>query len=469
MLEGLEVVVVDYSITFGNKDFRIDSDFWTKEPKRNPNLKYEKIGNLLINAQYGISVSMNEDGVGYPIYRMNEIHNMMCDLEVDKHADIAKEEFRKFQLNDRDVLFNRTNSYEWVGRTGIYRKLQNLDFTFASYLVRFIPDENFVYPEYLATYLNTKYGVWDVKRRSRQSINQTNVNPEEVKEIYIPLLKKSIQDFIKNNFEIAHNNRIKSKKLYKQAEALLLETLGLKDFDPSSEPVNVKGFKDSFLNTGRLDAEYYQPKYEGYCSLTTNYNNGYELLQLACNLKDYNYNPLESKEYKYIELSDIGKTGDITGCMVAIGEELPTRARRKVNTNDVIISSIEGSLESCALVTEEYDNALCSTGFYVIKSEKINAETLLVLFKSEPMQNLLKQGCSGTILTAINKTEFNNLPIPLVEPSVQTEIAELIQESFRLKKESEQLLDLAKHAVELAIEEGEEKAMEMIKSNIYEQ
>jgi restriction endonuclease S subunit len=464
-LEGLETVVVDYSTTFGNKDFRIDSDFWTKEPKKNPNLKYDKIGNVLVSAQYGISVSMNEDGIGYPIYRMNEIHNMMCDLEVDKHADISKEEFGKFRLNDRDVLFNRTNSYEWVGRTGIYRKLDKQEFTFASYLVRFIPDENYIFPEYLATYLNTKYGIWDVKRRSRQSINQTNVNPEEVKEIYIPLLDKSLQNFIRYNFEIAHTNRIKSSEVYNQAEALLLEALGLKDFETSTEAVNVKGFKESFLSTGRLDAEYYQKKYEDYLELVSNYSNGYELLQIACNLKDNNYNPIEHKEYRYIELSDIGKSGDITGSTVALGEELPTRARRKVNTNDVIISSIEGSLESCALVTEEYNNALCSTGFYVIHSNKINSETLLVLFKSKLMQNLLKQGCSGTILTAINKNEFQNIPVPLIDKDTQFQISELIQESFRLKKESEQLLDLAKRAVEIAIEEGEERAMEVINNS----
>lgn len=60
-------------------------------------------------------------------------------------------------------------------------------------------------------------------------------------------------------------------------------------------------------------------------------------------------------------------------------------------------------LKYYALVSEKYDNAICSIGFYVFKSEKINPETLLVLFKSEILQAILKQNCSGTILTAINK------------------------------------------------------------------
>ena len=433
----------------------MDSDFWTKQPKKNPRLNYIKIGDVLKLSQYGISVSMNEDNKGYPIYRMNEIHNMLCDLSVDKYANISKDEFQKFELKDQDVLFNRTNSFEWVGRTGVYYQNDEIKKTFASYLVRFNPDENIVLPEYLATFLNTKQGVWDVKRRARQSINQTNVNPEEVKEIEIPVLPMDFQNEIKNRFEKANNNRILSQQVYCQAEELLLETIGIKDFTPSQEKTNIKSFKESFLTTGRLDAEYYQPKYEDYFDLVKNYQNGFELLQTVCNLKDSNFTPEETKEYQYIELADIGKSGNITGCTVAQGNDLPSRARRKVNTNDVIISSIEGSLDSCALVTNDYDNALCSTGFYVVNSKKVKSETLLVLFKSEVMQNILKQGCSGTILTAINKTEFQNIPVPIIDLPIQQQISALIQESFVLRKESERLLVEAKEMVEREIEKGE--------------
>ncbi len=183
------------------------------------------------------------------------------------------------------------------------------------------------------------------------------------------------------------------------------------------------------------------------------------MLKSICNLKDNNYKPEDNKKYKYIELADIGKTGDIIGCTLAKGIELPTRARRIVKTDDVVISSIEGSLESCALISKEYNNALCSTGFYVINSKLINSETLLVLFKSEPMQNILKQNCTGTILTAINKTEFQNIPVPLIQSDLQKQVKEKISESFELKKQSELLLKTAKRAVEIAIEENEEKAI----------
>jgi restriction endonuclease S subunit len=228
--------------------------------------------------------------------------------------------------------------------------------------------------------------------------------------------------------------------------------------------VNIKSYKESFGVTGRLDAEYYQKKYDDYLSLIYNYNNGFQKLASACNLKDNNYNPSENTLYKYIELSNIGKSGEVNGCTEELGKDLPSRARRIVNTGDVVISSIEGSLQSCAVISKEYDNALCSTGFYVIKSDKINSETLLVLFKSEPMQAIMKQNCSGTILTAMNKDEFLNIPIPLIDPKKQKQIAALIEESFQLKTESERLLEVAKKAVEMAIEQNEKAALDYIDS-----
>ena len=311
-------------------------------------------------------------------------------------------------------------------------------------------DKNKISPEFLNIYLNTHYGKKYLQYLSRQ-MEQVNLNCREVEKVIVPIFSLDFQKEIENIVKEAHTKREQSQTLYRQAEELLLETIGLKDFQPTQENKSVKSFSESFLATGRLDAEYYQPKYEDYLQLIRNYSNGFELLQDVCNLKDSNFTPEDNVEYKYIELSDIGKSGDITGCTIAQGAELPTRARRIVKTNDVIISSIEGSLSSCALITIDYNNALCSTGFYVINSKKINSETLLVLFKSELMQNILKQNCSGTILTAINKTEFQNIPVPLIENEVQQQISELIEKSFYLCGESKRLLEEAKDMVEKEI------------------
>jgi restriction endonuclease S subunit len=168
-------------------------------------------------------------------------------------------------------------------------------------------------------------------------------------------------------------------------------------------------------------------------------------------------------EYKYIELSNIAGNGEITGCTTGYGGELPSRARRKVKTGDIIVSSIEGSLSSIALVGEEYNQALCSTGFYVIHSEYFNSDALLVLMKSVVGQMLLKKGCNGTILTAINKDEFLNITLPKLKDKIQIKIQSKVTESFNLRKQSKHLLESAKKAVEMAIEQDEPTAIKWLK------
>ena len=465
MLKGLEAVEIELSKSLENKDFRIDSQFYTKEPYKNALLNYERIGNLIEVAQYGISISMNEDNIGTPIYRMNEIHNMFCDFDTSKTAQLTSDEIQTFKLHDRDVLFNRTNSFEWVGRTGIYRKTDDQNFIFASYLVRFVPNQNKLLPEYLTTFLNSKYGIQDIRRRARQSINQTNVNPEEVKEIEIPLLSISFQNLLKDNFDIAFIKLKKSKALYTEAEDMLLEELDLKDFEPNKEAIAIKSFNESFGSSGRLDAEYYQPKYENIEQKIKNYHGGFDTVRNLINFKDKNFFPKSDQPYQYLALSNISNHGYIQSIQEHLGKNLPTRARRKVNTNDVIISSIEGSLSSCALIENDFDNSICSTGFFVVNSQKINSETLLVLFKSSAIQELLTKVTKGTILTAMSKTELENIMIPLVNLETQEKIATKIQESHALRTQSKTLLEVAKRSVELAIEQNESVAMEFIKEN----
>lgn len=459
-MEGLEIKEKKLYEVLSNKDFRIDSSFYTKEPKKNPDIIYAKIGEHLISSQYGISIEMNTDSVGYPIYRMNEIHDMLCDLDVDKYADITQTEYNKFALKDGDVLFNRTNSFEWVGRTGIYYQNDDIERTFASYLVRLNPKDG-ILPEYLCAYLSCKYGEWDVKRRARQSINQTNVNPEEVKEIEIPIFDIDLQQKIRSCFTQANSLRILSQKDYSEAELILRTELEINSVIVTDVNVSQKHFSD-FVDSGRLDAEYYQPRYDEVIDKISKYPYGHDKIGNLYILRDKNFLPDDNTRYKYIELSDIGVNGEISGCTYEYGSNLPSRARRIVHTGDIIISSIEGSLQSCAIITEEYDGALCSTGFYVLSPRKINPETSLVLFKSSAIQALLKRACTGTILTAMNKDEFTAINLPVINKDLQNKIADIIQQSTILRGKSKYLLKLAKAAVEVAIEQGESAALALL-------
>ena len=128
----------------------------------------------------------------------------------------------------------------------------------------------------------------------------------------------------------------------------------------------------------------------------------------------------------------------------------------------MLISSIEGSIDSVALISDKEDGALCSTGFYVAHSKIYNPETLLVLLKSIVGQLQLKRGCNGTILTAVSKDELNKLKLPEINQPTQEQLKQLVQKMYDDRAKSKHLLETAKRAVEIAIEEDEAAAFSFI-------
>jgi len=125
--------------------------------------------------QYGLSEPMNEDGKGFKIFRMGEVQDgQLIDTGRMKFANISRVEFEKYRLRLGDVLFNRTNSFELVGKTGIFALTG--DYCFASYLVRLNLDRKAVLPEFLNYFMNSDVFQTSVKEKASQSINQANIN-----------------------------------------------------------------------------------------------------------------------------------------------------------------------------------------------------------------------------------------------------------------------------------------------------
>ena len=435
--------------------YRLEAEYYTAKT-----VKYKKTlkGNDIISSiQYGTSKYCDEDSRDYPVLRLNELNNGFIE-EPQKFCHImSAEEFESLRLHKGDIVVIRTNGNpNLVGRCAVI--LEDTNVAFASYLYRVVPNDK-IYAEVLVAYLSCKYGRYEIDKNSMKG-NQTNFSPAKFKDIAIPDFGKALQDSIRQVTRQAYEIRKAADRVLSEAFHILSVHLSIDISFPSG--ISTKAMSESFLNTGRLDAEYYQLKYE----VITQKLNTKETVSSLCNVHDKNYVPDRNISYQYIELADVGRYGDISDVSIQTGIDLPTRARRAVKSGQIIVSSIEGSLQSCALITDEYDGALCSTGFYVIDSDCINSETLLVLFKSEPIQALMKQRCSGTILTAISKDEFLSMPLPMIDEDVQKVIATRVQESFTLRKRSKQQLEYAKQAVEIAIEQGEYAALEWLKDKI---
>ena len=317
-------------------------------------------------------------------------------------------------------------------------------------------------PFFCSVFFNSTVGQTYFKRVFKGT-SQGLISRENFRDILIPQFSEKFQNAMEFFCLEADSLHQQSVLGYSDAEKLLLVELNLANWQPKPQLAFVKNYSD-VQEAERFDADYFRPRYDDIVNTSKGYPGGWDTLGNLVQLKDTIFEPANETEYRYIELANIGANGEITGCTIGQGKDLPSRARHLVSAGDVIVSSIEGSLDSIALIPEEYDGALCSTGFHVIRSDVLNSETLFAFLKSCAGQLQLKKGCSGTILTAISKVEFRKVVLPRITDEKQAEIVRKVTESFNLRQQSKYLLECAKRAVDIAIEEDEETALRWLET-----
>lgn len=444
---------------------RIDAEYY--QPKYLLLIELHKRGQwlpirkYLQLCEYGISIKMNENGEGYKIFRMDDLKNGFAFDNEMKFAPIDRDTFEKFRLKPDDILFNRVNSEEFVGRTGIF-KLTG-DYVFASYLIRLRTNSG-MSPDALNLFLNCKYGILSIRRLSRRAVNQANVNAQELQSILMPRFSSVFQEILTRASNESWALYVKSERLYKQAEQLLLSELGLQNWKPARALTFVRSYSQA-AKAGRMDAEHYHPRYDELRERIRRYPNGFLRITDIAITSDETVEPTAHPEdyYRYIELADINQViGTIESVNEIKGNDAPSRARMLLRAGDVVASTVEGSLDKVALVSEEYHGAIGSTGFFVLRPRKVQSGYLLALVKSIIVREQMRCEASGTILAAVPAKSLRNIIVPNIPPEKRSEIAQLVEKSHAVRREAKALLEKAKRAVEIAIENGEDEAIKFI-------
>ena len=462
-MDGLECSEILLSKVQETYDFRTEAEFYKKEFVA---IHKKLIALNAVPLTNGLS-SLVTDGTHYtPNYTESGIPFLSALNVQENYLDVSagfkyisaeqhKELSRRVLPQYKDVLLRKVG----VGmRKACVVPKDTFEFSMFVSVALIRPKIN---PYLLSTYINSRFGQLQLLRFNK-GISQPDLHLEDIGRMLVPIFSSTFVAAIESIVLSAESLLKQSEFVFGEATNILNDCLKINVNEIESTRYSVKQYSKSFESTGRLDAEYYDYKYELIESQLTEATP----LKRSCWLYDDTFIPNDNREYQYIELSNVDKVGGISNVELVVGKDLPSRARRLVKTGQVIVSSIEGSLTSCALITPKYNNAICSTGFYVVDSPNYNSETLLLLFKSEAIQAMLKKRCSGTILTGISKDEFEKMPLPHVNEPVQTIVACKVQESFQLRDECTNLLDLAVKTVEMAIEIDETTALEWIKNKV---
>ncbi len=145
------------------------------------------IRDLVAEVRYGSSRKAADGDSGqYPYLRMNNItYNGELDLSDTKTIDIPDEELDKCTVRRGDVLFNRTNSKELVGKTCVYNRDEMM--VLAGFVIRVRVNER-ILPEVLSAFLNTDFSKQMLYGMGKAAIGQANINAQELQNIgiYIP-------------------------------------------------------------------------------------------------------------------------------------------------------------------------------------------------------------------------------------------------------------------------------------------
>ena len=334
-----------------------------------------------------------------------------------------------------------------------------------------IADKSIFNPFYFTVFFNSKFGLKQIERLSTGNV-QPWVSIFQIRKLLIPELKFSfqlkIEELVKKSFDDLNN----SKQTYAQAENILLEEIDLQNFTPSKEPVNIKSFKDSFATSGRLDAEYYQPKYEFIENKIKSYPNGFSILDDF--IDDFSTGfPYKSKSYiesggiPIIRINNINKGSlDISNAKHIPLADLTLSEKDIAEQNDILIS-MSGTIGNSCKIPKGI-KAVVNQRIMKITPKNFNVEVLPLVINSIIGQLQLNRIGTGCVQTNISSNDIRKIFIPNIYKEKQQQIADLIEKSFSLKKQSEHLLEVAKKAVEIAIEENEENALEYIKSETNE-
>ncbi|PGW74475.1 restriction endonuclease subunit S [Bacillus thuringiensis] len=207
--------------------------------------KWVEVNDLIENMTYGTSSKTNDDVSGTPIIRMGNIQEGKITKVNYKYLPTDHPDVLKFDVQTNDILFNRTNSYELVGKSAIITEEFDGKYSFASYLIRLRLIEKDILAPYIVQFINSHIGREMLLSMVTQQVGQANINSQKLASLMIPLPTiEEIEEINKSlkKLDVRERNTIKILELDSTVNNLKQSILSkafkgkLGTTDPNDEP-----------------------------------------------------------------------------------------------------------------------------------------------------------------------------------------------------------------------------------------
>ena len=394
--------------------------------------EWTTIGEIASSILYGVS----ESGV-YKLLRITDIQNNKVDWESVPFTDYDEKKAQAYLLEDGDILFARTGAT--VGKSYLVENL-NEQAIYASYLIR-VQTPSVILPSYIKYFFESGF-YWEQISLNSVGIGQPNVNGSTLAALIIPIPPYQEQmriveeankllsvvdslDIEKGDLQRAIDG-VKSKILDSAIHGRLVPQ------DPNDEPAIelLKRIKPSFVPCDNAHCPYDIPS--GW-----EWSKGSMLFEKMESCK-----PI-GKDFIYIDVDAIdNKQNKIANPKILLTSNAPSRATRKLHTGDVLFSMVRPYLKNIALGTDDYGQAIGSTGFYVLSPIKaIHSSYLFYMVLSSYVIDGLNEFMKGDNSPSINNKNIEEFLYPVPPYNEQQRIVEKIEELFAVLDEIKESLE----------------------------
>ena len=350
-----------------------------------------------------------------PYIRSQNVGNMFINSgELARISAKAHELLPLSQTKLHDIMMARTGK---IGGASIITQSE-VNYNCNQNVIKLTINEPEKYnPYYIAAFFNSRYGILQVERESTGNV-QPWVNISKLKELKCFIATTDFQSIIARQLEEAHNMLAESESLYTAAQSLLTDSLGHVPQDPRNTAT--VPFSRAF-STGRLDAEYFMPKYDGYIAFIHSFKGGcatigslFSQVTSRC--------PRDEPSYRYVEIGDIDTGTGAASYNEIDTADLPDNAKIMTRAGDILVSKVRPNRGAVAIL--EDDNLLVSGAFTVLrKKSEYSCEMLQVILRSDLYRELLLRYNVGTSYPVIKDEDILNMPVPLLDHDTQEKIS----------------------------------------------
>ncbi len=364
---------------------------------------------------------------------------------VDKNSfDFLK----KSALLGDELLISKTGEY--LGRAYLMPMLSEKATLADNIFLIHLKNESL--KEFIITFINSSVGRKLLLRRI-QGTGQPTIIKESLRDYLIPIPSEKFSQIIKVSYSEYKEELENSKKYYQQAENLLLEELGLKNFESENNLFSIVNLSD-LKNAHRIDAEYFQEKYEIIKEKIKKYN-AYKLGDLVSIKKGIEVGAEEYREEGkvFIRVSSMSKDGVTESDQKYLSDKLYKKLKDDFEPKKEEILLTKDATPGIAYVLKENIQGIISSGILRLKlKNKIEGEYLALCLNSIIGQTQAERDSGGSVIAHWKPEQIKNILIPILPQKIQQKIADLVQKSHEARKKAKELLEEAKRKVETIIE-----------------